>query len=97
MDDKQAAEVVLRWAFRALTDAVSQNVRANAEFQGNQVAKETWNACNPDDGVGCMGTNPFAHNVEKLDRVTVSTFKTRRDWEYIHGFVTHRICNLIEE
>lgn len=97
MDDKQAAEAVLRWATQAYTDAVSRHTKANCEFQGNFAAKETWDSCNPDDGIGSMGTNPYTYRIEQLSKACDSTLRDQLDWKYVHDFVIRRICNLIEE
>ncbi len=97
MNNQQAAEAVLRWTTQAYTDAVYRHTRANAEFQGNHAAEETWNSCNPDDGVGCMGMNPYSRNIEQLSRICDSTLKTQQDWKCVHDFVIRRICNLVEE
>lgn len=96
MDDKQAAEVVMRWALQAYTDAVYQHTKANAEYQGNRTAKEVWDSCNPDDGVGCMGMNPYTRQIEQLSKACDRKLKAELRWKHIHDFVIHRICNLVE-
>ena len=97
MNDKQAAEAVLRWATQAYTDAVYQHAKANAEYCGNHAAEETWDSYNPNDGIGSIGMNPYTHNVERLNRTSASTLKAQQDWKYVSDFVIRRICNLVEE
>lgn len=97
MNDKQAAETVLRWVLRSYADAVGRNTRADAEYQGNHAAKEAWDA-QYDDGVGFgMGMNSMARDAEYLSRECKSTLKDQRDWECVKDFVIRRICNLVEE
>lgn len=94
MNDKQAAEAVIRWVTQAYVDAVYQHTKANAEFQGNHTAGETWHSCDPDS---CIGTNPYTHKTKRLSEVCDSTLRAQLDWKHVHDFVIRRICNLLEK
>ena len=95
MNDQEAAEAVLRWATQAHTDAVYQYAKARAEVQANHAGREAWDGYNPNDGVGCAGTNPYSRNTEHLSRAADSTLERQNERAHIQDFVIRRICGLI--
>ena len=96
MTDQEAAEAVLRWATQAHTDAVYQYAKARAEGQATHAGRVAWDGYNPNDGIGCAGTNPYSRNTDHLARAADSTLEWQNERAHIRDFVIRRICGLIE-
>lgn len=98
MTDKetaQAAEAVLDWAERNYAEAIGRRTQASAEWSGKVAARQQWENDNPDDGVGCISSNPFgvvsADEGDAFRRASANA----SEWKIVFDFVKHRICQLI--
>lgn len=72
MQPHECAEKVLKWAIdQALTERM-EYLKADCDAQARQTAFKVWEEHNPDDGVGCFSTNPYApkeHLIKERERI----------------------------
>jgi len=93
LSDKQAAEAVMRWALWCFDHASLLHTQAIVKERVKYATDvQHWNRVH-----GGKIKHPLGSLDERLRKNTSETLKVQRHWEDVRNFVTHTICNLVEE